>query len=168
MNQDIDRQLNLLHDILTQEVEIMEQVLGIEKDKYQLLTTKKMVDLSPQVEELEKLLKEEILLEKQRMNLVNNIGFYFKEEEITLTDLIKKLNSDDKKNQLKDVQEKLNSLFDEIKVLNQINKVILEDVLKIVGYSLDMFIDEKNLETNYGDNKNKKKEHRSMLINAVI
>ena len=56
----------------------------------------------------------------------------------------------------------------EIKEYNETNKIILNDILKLVGYALDYYSHERILETNYGKKKEHSKEYRSMVINTVI
>ncbi len=163
----IDQYFDLLKQLLGQEIVLLKKIKAVEDEKYHLLTTKKFIDLTPQNELLEKLLKEEILLEQRREALVKELNQYYQSDSLTLNELIPILPEKDSKD-FNNIQSQFKQLTGEIKQVNETNKIIIDDMLKIIGYTLDSFIEEKTLETNYGDRNAHKQGYKSVLINAVI
>ncbi len=156
-----------LVDILNKEIENLGQIKKIEEDKFNLLSTKKLIDLSPQNECLEKLLIKQASFEQKREIILNQFGQFYNNRSITLRELANNLSHDDKSNLL-EKRQILKKITVDIKSLSDTNKIILNDLIKIVGYSIDLFTKEQNLETNYGSKMSDSKRCKSLIVNAVI
>jgi len=165
---DMTQHLNNLEDLLKREIAMLERIRELELEKNSFLSENKTVmDLSPLNSRMELLLKEENLLEQRREALLRELSLYYKSESLTLLEIIEKLPVE-RKDSLTEIRKRLQILTEEIKSYNELNKIIIEDVLKLVGYALDHFAQERSLEIDYGKNKGQSKECRSVVLNTVI
>jgi len=165
---DMTQHLNNLEDMLTKEISVLERIREIELEKNSYLSeNKSVVDLSPLNSRMELLLKEENLMEQRREALLRELSLYYKSETLTLLDIIEILPVE-RQDSLREIRKRLQLLTEEIKSYSELNKVIIEDVLKLVGYALDHFAQERSLEIDYGHNKSQSKECRSVVVNTVI
>ncbi|MDH4127414.1 MAG: flagellar protein FlgN [Spirochaetota bacterium] len=164
----LENHVKQLINILQQENSILERIKLLEMEKNNLLTYKKeVVDLTFLNDSLEKLLKSENVLEQRREAILQELSRYFQISSLTLDILVEKISPELKKELIK-VKNSLLKITSEIKEYNEINKIILNDLLKLVGYALDFYSQERILETNYGRKKGQSKEYRSMVINTTI
>ncbi len=164
----VERQLTLLKDILSQELALLNQIKDIEIEKSNLLSTSRhLVDLSPQNELLEKLLCEESLLEQRRDSLIKELSLYYQLDSLSLRDLLSIIPTEEK-NSLKDHWDSFQIVISEIKGLNSLNKVIINDTIKLLGYSFDLVAQERTLEIDYSKKDTQSKSCRSLVLDTVV
>lgn len=164
-------QVNQLKQILKQEIIILEEIKSIETEKNFLLTSKKsIVDLTPQNERVEVLLKNQALYERNRERILNELSLYYRTDPLTLQNLIDKIPEKDKE-EIIVIRMTLQLLLDEIKDINDVNKIILNDLIKLVGYTLDLYTKENSLALSYSDKPNslsKNNNCKPLVLDTVI
>ncbi len=163
----VERQLTLLKDILSQELALLNQIKDIENEKSRILsTTRHLVDLSPQNDPLERLLSEENLLEQRRNSLIKELSFYYQLDSLSLRELLVLIPAEEQM-PMKELWDSFQIIISEIKGLNSLNKVMINDTIKLLGYSFDLVAQERTLEIDYSKNNAQTKNYRSLVLDTM-
>ncbi|GMT50284.1 MAG: hypothetical protein IEMM0008_1823 [bacterium] len=164
----VKRQLTLLKDILSQELALLNQIKEIENEKSRILsTTRHLVDLSPQNNPLEKLLNEENILEQRRNSLIKELSFYYQLDSLSLRELLSLIPAEEQK-PMKKLWGSFQIIISEIKGLNSLNKVMINDTIKLLGYSFDLVAQERTLEIDYSKKNAQSKNYRSLVVDTMV
>lgn len=164
----VQQQLKFLSSVLIKEVKILGRIHEVELQKsIKLAKEKKILDLTPENLKLQELIIEENKLEITRESILKELGLFFNKEPLTLQDLIE-IAPEESKEEFKIIYDSLKNLTEEIQFLTESNKVMINDILKLVDYTLDLIAEERSLEIDYGNKDAQKNSRKSLVINTVI
>lgn len=167
-NNGVQQQLKFLSSVLIKEVKLLGRIHEVELDKSRKLSKeKKIVDLTPENRRLQELIVEENKLEITRESILKELGLFFNKEPLTLQDLIE-IGPEESREEFKIIFDSLKNLTEEIQFLTESNKVMINDILKLVDYTLDLIAQERTLEIDYGNKDAHKNSRKSIVINTVI
>ena len=154
--------------VLEDEISVLNKIKKVEDEKKELLLQNKIVDLAPQNDRLNPLIKESATLEQRREAILRELGIVYQNQRLTLRDLIYKISPSDEGEKLLSIRSTLQQITQEIKELNEVNKIMINDLVKIMDYTLDGLADERKVEINYGDRNYVSKDYKSLVVNTVI
>lgn len=118
-----------------------ETLLASGEQKRQAIIQDNVEEVTRIVQQESKLLKQIAELDKQRML---EVGSYLRTAGIrptaasTISDLIKSTTKIDEKQQLRESQERLLVIIDQVKKVNELNQQLIEHSLAFINYTLDV------------------------------
>lgn len=144
-----------LLDILEQQKECYEGLLTLANYKTESVKNKELQLLTQIVEKEEEFIGRINLLDKKRESLLKDIALVtgLKYKEITLTKLVDKMGKDlDVSVALIKIRTQLLELMEQLKAQNQINKMIIEESLDYVNFTINAIKSTKmtQIPVNYG------------------
>ncbi|KUO74760.1 MAG: hypothetical protein APF77_10885 [Clostridia bacterium BRH_c25] len=135
----IDKEINSI-------IEILRKEHGYYKDMLELSKSKKKIIVEGKVAELDKIVKLEQnmifnigQLERKREEEISNISrsLDLSGTQITISELMEELKPEQKRS-LEDIQGKLQEAFTELKAINDVNGLLIEQSLEYIDYSINL------------------------------
>ena len=132
--------INQLIDVMSEQTERYTELLGLAKEKQDVIiqndieTLQKLTNLENMV------ISQNNRLEKKRMALVNDISEVLGHggSEIDLATLLSLLDGQEEQAKLKDVGERIRSVLNELKEVNDVNNSLIQNSLDYIEYSLNV------------------------------
>lgn len=140
-------------------IENLSNVYNLQLDMKRLAEQKKDILINGKIDELSKIIQQESIwikqikdLEETRINIISELdkGNKITSADSTITDLINdNLISSPEKEQLKEIQDKMKNLLEEIKKENEINSQLIKQSLDFVSHSLKTIAQEPTQSLTY-------------------
>lgn len=131
-----------LVDVLNKEQDTYERILKLSKEKTPIIVEGNIVELE-RITEQEQLLTNDVQkLEREREKIMNDIGLVVKKDisELTISNIISMLESKPKEQEkLKNAQVKLRETLNEMMIINNRNKQLIEHSLEMIQFDLTLF-----------------------------
>lgn len=160
--------LNKLKEILLIQIETLEKILSIEKNKHDILIEGKLVDFSTINQDLNTIITKMEDIENQRQSLLESFlsqsnSSSTSPKSITFADLLKAIKDSPEYEEMSALYTKIKDIVDQVKHWTSINKDLIEMALNVLNLSL--FEDQKDIDYT---GKTESNATNSMLINKII
>ncbi|HCC07866.1 MAG TPA: hypothetical protein DEP72_06890 [Clostridiales bacterium] len=140
-----------LIDILEKESEYYSELLNKSKEKTQIVIEND-VDKIRQIASEEQIIASKVIkLEKQRDNIISDICLVLNatKKNFTITKLIEKLdNSENEQKRLIEIREEIICKINELKRVNEKNKLLIEQALGLVDFTLNAINSKREYKNN--------------------
>jgi len=142
----------LLRDKLQEMSSAYERLLQLGREKKVVLIKGNVNQLNTIMQEENKLVKRVQVLEEERIDLVRKLyqakGIIM--EETTLSKVIEIVSSQEEKDKLRLLQEKLFKLLSELKKVNDLNQQLIEQSLEYIQHSITSYTQGQGQNNTYG------------------
>lgn len=129
--------MDQLVGILTEQTERYEELLGLSKEKRDVIIENDVESLT-KINHLENLVVSQAQkLEKKRMELIKDMAVVLaqKESDLTLTRLIELMEGKEESKSLIEARDRIKDVLDELKEVNSQNGQLIENALEYIEYS---------------------------------
>lgn len=143
--------INELIDVLSQEIICYEELLNVSKEKTDIIVEGNVLSLQTLTKREQEIVGKTIKFEKIREQIIKDIALVLNENKDTLTisRLIEKLNNTvDEGQKLREVQEKIQSILSELKRINDQNKLLLNQSIEMIDYTINALQSKYSFTTN--------------------
>ncbi len=142
---------NELIDVLDQEIDIYNDIFKISRDKTGIIVEGNVDELEKIVQEEQKLVVKVAQMENQRNIILYKISraLAMKADELTLSTLIDNTEGPIR-DKLKDRQQGLQKLINELMECNNINSKLIRNSLDYIDFSINLIAASESQDNNYG------------------
>ncbi|WP_144428548.1 flagellar protein FlgN [Defluviitalea phaphyphila] len=140
-----------LMDILEDELLLYNKLLEISKRKTDIIVAGDVNALHELTKEEQEVVAKNLKLEKQREEIIGDIALVLneKKETLTITRLIERLGDlEEDKKRLKEIQSKIKDVLAKLKQSNEQNKVLLEQSMEMISYTINAIQSTRSFSTN--------------------
>ncbi|MDK2799520.1 MAG: hypothetical protein PWP27_1912 [Clostridiales bacterium] len=130
--------LNKLFEVLVQQIRVYENILKLAKEKTDIVVAGKITELENLVKLEQALVVQIGRLEQQREEVVDEIAavLNINKQDVTMSSLTEYLDVLQKE-KLKNYQQKLTNILDELKNTNELNAKLIKQALEYVEFSIN-------------------------------
>jgi len=158
------KEINALEEVLNKEIEAYSNL-----EKY--LSDKKTVIVQRDVEKL-KHIDMEIQSWSDKIQTLDvklkRISSDFEGENLTLNQIIERIEKENKRTELPVLKNKLNNIVDKTRRQNKINLELLEHTIKIIDKSVNIIANALVPEVSSYNKRGRKTEHNAETVSSVI
>lgn len=144
-----------LMNVLEDEVLLYNNLLEISRKKTDIIVAGDVNALHELTKYEQEVIAKNLKLEKQRESIIGDIALVLneKKENLTVTRLIQRLGNLEKdRDRLKELQIKIKDVLTKLKQSNDQNKVLLEQSMEMINYTMNAIQSTRSFTTNdYGD-----------------
>ena len=158
--------ISLLINIIKKEYEYHQKLCESARDKKVAIIENSVEDLAGVIEKEEDLLNDLNQLENKRARVLKEIADDYKFNNKTPNyNMLKAELATDRQGELKNIRNKLLSVIDELKKVNEENKVLLEEAIKLNKFSFELIADSLSpANTTYDQNENNKEKKVKNIV----
>ena len=153
--------ISSLINVLKKEYKYHQKLCETARAKKEVIIENKIKDLSEIIEKEKVLLSDLNELEDNRSQYLDLISTeYNLESNPPQYNILKKELDSSQKNELKDIREKLLKVIEELQSINQENKILLEEAIKLNNFSFELIANSLEPENNIYDKNTTKKDKK--------
>lgn len=143
--------INELIDVLTDEISCYENLLKISREKTDIIVQGNVEALQKLINHEQELVAKTAKFEKKREQIIEDIALVLNENKDTLTisKLLEKLQDNfEGSKKLKEVQQKIQALISELKIVNDQNRLLLNQSIEMIDYIINAIQSKYSYSTN--------------------